>query len=103
MELAEFITKTLVEITQGLKDANKQLQVQGVSAEYAMPTYSSGLVKDGAIHFDVAVSVSEENSVKGGGGIKVAIMNMGAEKEGVGKHESFSRIKFSIVPTKMIN
>ena len=46
--------------------------------------------------FDIAVTATEENNISGGGGVKVAILNIGGGSEHSKLNESISRIKFYI-------
>lgn len=55
-------------------------------------------IKEGYIAFDVAVTVSQEKSKSGGGGIKVAGAYLGGEAEKATSQEQVSRIKFHILP-----
>lgn len=105
MELQKFITKSLVEIMNGLKEAQDQLKD---SHARICPSLSKGLTAGGQqaflgastkgqpislIEFDIAVEVSGEKS--GEGGIKVwQIVNAGG-KISEGEKEA-SRIKFSV-------
>lgn len=108
MELNEFIRKTLVDIKRGIHEANLELAKEegktlgeGVSVQYVMESLERER-KEGYIAFDVAVTVSEENSKIGGGGIKVAVASLGAEIESSAAQEKVSRIKFHILPWRQV-
>lgn len=102
MELSDFISKTLIDIKTGLRNANEHFALQegkklGLDAEAAfiLPAYAHG-GKDGCINFDIAVTVSKESSESGGAGIKIAVVNIGGEIKGIDRQESISHIKFSL-------
>lgn len=99
MDLKNFVKQTLLEITGGLKEANHELK--GSGADFILPQQGP-VGKEGTIVFDVAVTVTSEDSKTGGGGIKIAVVNLGGELKGTEKHESISRIKFSISPYTFI-
>ena|SRR6266446_4121971 len=95
MELKEFVADSLVQIAAGVRDANARMKAE------TRPTTGNnffmllgGNVK--AVHFDVAVTVSE--SKRGGGEGKVAISVVEAAI-GKGKEtlaEKVSRISFDV-------
>ena len=95
MELQEFITNTLESIINGVKNANKNL---GNNNHYRITVGNSGEVL-----FDIAITVSEEAKKSGSGGIKVAVLNIGGEKEKSNIQENISRIKCKIQPDKTIS
>lgn len=104
MELEEFISKSLVGIYRGVKEANKQISATNVSGgtDSYFNIESSSWHKDrsdGYIKFDVAVTVSNSNGSKGGAGIKVWSVGIGGEKDSLASNEIVSRIKFGIAPS----
>lgn len=106
MELREFVSKSLVDIRNGVIDANLAIAKQegktlgkDMASQFAIPAGGS---KDKDIIFDVAVVVTQENSTTGGGGIKVAVVNIGGEVKDAGKQEQTSHIKFTITPHQWI-
>ena len=69
MDLKEFTKETLIQIVQGVEEVN----------------------------FDVAVTASETDGTKGGGGIKVAqILHGGIETSKSTENQSISRVRFSL-------
>lgn len=72
MELQEFISTTLQQIINGVKDAQDKLQDVGVAVgpvvQSTIPKLSE---RTEIVHFDVAVTVSETSGTQGGGGIRV--------------------------------
>lgn len=90
MELKDFISQTMVQITDGITSGNKYLQ----------STEKKGEIDQGymRVNFDVAVSVSEESQNDKGG--KITVVNLfqgGASKSDTAKTSSESRIQFSIL------
>jgi len=89
MELQEFIRKTLCDIHAAVKETNQSLKD---------PAFFLSGGKEGAVDFDVAITVTEGNKAEGGGGIKVVALNIGGSKEVSSVQENISRIKFTIQP-----
>ncbi len=93
MELEEFITQTLVAIRAGIKKANKKIiDLKDFGVEN---TYTMGNVGD-KINFDIAVTATEENGGKAGGGMQIAVLRMGADVESKSVQSNISRIKFAV-------
>lgn len=90
MELSEFISNTVSEITLGIEDAVKLTGKK-------IGLYSTGRDNQRHIEFDVAVIVEGKNTKGGGGGIKVfEIIQVGGQKTVETKNSSVSRIKFGL-------
>jgi hypothetical protein len=103
MNLQEFVSESLNQITEGVASAKKN------HGDYVAPELSGGddrpkgqLVTMGwkpafLVEFDVAVTASESSSAGGGGGLKVLSV---VSLEGGGKrsieNSSVSRVKFSV-------
>lgn len=104
MELEEFISKTLVDIKNGVSNANDILakaegKTRGVDANLYFAIEPHGREKkEGYINFDIAVTVSKETATSGGGGIKIAVASLGGELSETGSEQSISRIKFHVLP-----
>src|SRR3989344_6999214 len=106
MELKEFIKNTLINIKNGLHEANLEFAKQegktlgeDYTAQFVMrPTGD----KQDYITFDVAVTVSEESKQSGGGGVKIAVASLGGELGSSKSQEHVSRIKFNIIPHEFI-
>lgn len=104
MDLRTFITKTLVDIANGVADA--QRDPVGKIARFNPGTKGSGtelnVQPDGRwqiqnVEFDVAVTVAESSGKDGGGGVNVAaIFSFGGKVESASSREAFSRIRFSL-------
>ncbi|WP_297927965.1 hypothetical protein [Metallibacterium sp.] len=115
MELKSFITETLVQIACGIDDANAALSD---SEAIVNPRYviGHGEVEDGtvygylvegsdrqsyrqavhAVEFDVAVVAAEGKEAKGGIGVMVGSIGLGAQGKRDASTSSNSRIKFTI-------
>lgn len=105
MELSEFITKTLTDITHGIRGANKELFSGRNGSSFSFSPNSEGLDR---VNFDIAVTVTDDS--KGGGGAKINVMQIisaGVDHTRASSTESVSRIQFSIhaksVETEVVN
>ncbi len=104
MELEEFIKTTLVNIKNGITEANKTLaEAEGKSmdkdghAYFVMEPFNRDK-KEGFIVFDVAVTIGQESKASGGAKIKIAVAGLGGEMSDALTQEHVSRIKFHILP-----
>lgn len=101
MDLKEFTKQTLMQIVEGAAEANAELS-NGAYIPYHVPNNSKGryIYDDGAnvvdVDFDVAITVTESEGVNGGGGLKVAILNIGAGIESKAENQTISRIKYTL-------
>ncbi|HQN15905.1 MAG TPA: hypothetical protein PLC90_06070 [Bacteroidales bacterium] len=90
MELKEFVSQTVIQITEGLREGTKYIRDKG---------YGEG-VDDGKgkeINFDVAVTSNEEETTGIGGKINVVnIFSAGGKDETTIKEATVSRIQFRI-------
>ncbi len=106
MELREFITETLMQIAEGIEDAQKRLKDKGSEAiinTNMTETDVGHLVTGGRrrpvelIEFDVAILASEGTEAKGGIGLTVAsLLNLEAGGKSSHSTGSESRIKFKV-------
>jgi hypothetical protein len=104
MDLKEFIELTLIQIVDGVQDANKKVTESGarISSKNVRPTkesqffnfVESKLVNN--IEFDVAVTTTENDNANGCAGIKIAGINIGGGIENQTSNQTVSRIKFNI-------
>ena len=100
MELKDFIQNSLISLVQGVKGANKYSNEQ-----YKHNSFIVGPANDkdsGSVLFDVAVTAGEESGKAGGGNLKIAIVNIGGEKNSKVIQESVSRIKFYVKFDKFV-
>ena len=109
MELNEFISGTLQSIITAINESKDFAESNGaiinpIIMEHnfnANPTIFRKDGKDGKlsltkIDFDIAVTVSNEEGSKVGGGIKIQVLNLGASSTNTETNQTTSRIKFSI-------
>lgn len=106
MDLKEFTKETLIEIVDAVNEANEVLASKNafITRNVQKSTTGANYVDiDGDhthavnIDFDVAVTATEIDMNKGGGGIKVVQMFVaGAETSKSIENQSISRIKYSI-------
>ncbi|KAA8672286.1 hypothetical protein [Vibrio gigantis] len=114
MELDQFISTALVQISRGIESASEELKdssavvnprnVIGTNGADDQKVYGyladerSGKLRKVVhqIDFDVAVVAAEGSTTKGSLGIKVGGLGIGAQGQSEDKTTSESRIKFSI-------
>jgi hypothetical protein len=103
MELDQFIETTLVSIKKGIGSANVKIAEmegktlgQDIAAQFIMERNQDK--RESCVSFDVAVTATQENAKNGGGGIKIAVVNLGGNISSADTHEHVSRIKFSVYP-----
>ena len=112
MNLQEFITQALVQISAGISDADDQLQQHGaivnprhvVGATHDKENIygyipESGKTMRRAVHnveFDVAVTAVEGKETKGGIGVVAGVFALGSHGKSEESSTSVSRLKFRI-------
>jgi len=111
MDIKEFVGSTLVQIIEGINEANEKLKNTGavISSKDVLPI-REGTTRNIAtgnlvnlIDFDVAVIVNEKDIANGGAGINIAGIQIGGTLQNETVNQSVSRIKFSIpltIPAK---
>ncbi len=109
MELKDFVQQTLVQIIEGVKAAQGKTgkgfegeRMTGVvNPELSRPSLKGTVTRWGQtptpVEFDVALSVSEEKTVKGKGGLMVAETGLGAEGSFAKENVAIHRIKFQVL------
>ncbi|KRA57395.1 hypothetical protein ASD89_06900 [Caulobacter sp. Root656] len=98
MELREFVTNTLVQILEGVGDAQEQLGKTGKRG-IVNPTWGGGEklyehVQN--VSFDVAVTVASKAEGGANAGIKVLAIDIGAKGSIETQNSNVSRVAFSI-------
>lgn len=92
MELKNFISKTLIEIIDGIKDAQSHaIENQAVIAPQVVVTRKVNTIK-----FNVAVTTVDGSNAEGGAGIFVGPITIGGRVETGQSSEATSRIEFEI-------
>lgn len=112
MDLKEFVTQTLTQIIEGVRDAQtrgKELTAEvnphlDTSAEQAG---KQGFLNAGGqfvpiVQFDVALTVTEGTGTKGGIGVFAGAIFLGSSGQSQNESSSVSRVKFS-VPVRLPN
>jgi len=111
MELDEFVSATLKSLIKGFNDAKEYGEANGaivnpilMEREFDFKQETSIWRKDGQdgrraltkVDFDVAVTASNEEGNKVGGGLKIQIVNLGASSTNKEVNQTSSRIKFTV-------
>lgn len=98
MELKDFIAETLIQIVDGVRQAQSGEQGTNVNAQMASAAFGGHLVNMGtygvATRVDFDVSVSAESS--GNAGAKLTVFGVGASGGAEHKAASANRISFSV-------
>ena len=116
MELQQFITQSLVEISRGVIGAQDQLRESGAMVNPAMSVVfpNSGgnsyesfgwAERDQAspvflVEFDVAVTAAEGTQTKGGIGVVAGVFALGSQGQSHDQNTAVSRLQFK-VPLKL--
>lgn len=98
MDLKEFTKETLVQIVEGVKEANDaisnknaHIHTQDESATYGISHPITN------VDFDVAITTSETDGTNGGGGIRVAgFISAKGNVESKIENQTISRVKYTI-------
>ncbi|MBH0048447.1 hypothetical protein [Pseudoalteromonas sp. NZS11_1] len=111
MDLKEFISESIVEIVEGIVDAQSRIKSDDaliVPSVHNVFTQSKsggtnlaiGWDKKGnlinSVEFDVAVTSSEGTETKGGIGVVAGIVALGSQGKSLENNQSISRLKFRI-------
>ncbi len=103
VKLKDFVSGTLKNIIVGVEDAQKASKEKGAiinPRDYFEDHTKKHIYQAGRlvehVEFDVAVTTSEEKESKGGLGVFVAGIGVGAQGKSDSLSSSVSRIKFSV-------
>lgn len=110
MKLQEFISQTLLQIVEGVADAQKTIQGGGEINPHYWQAQRGDIAKlkilesnNGKwihlVDFDVAVTVVESTETKGGVGMVVGPIALGSRGQSNAENSTVSRIKFQIPVT----
>ena len=86
MNLDEFVKQTLMGITKGVKEANKDIGTPQFAVRHG-----------NEIIFDVLLAVTKEDSKGGDVGINIYAAKIGGKTSINEAHESTSRVKFPVI------
>lgn len=106
MDLKNFVAETLVQIVEGVADAQKRIEALGVgaavNAQYVHPG-SRRIATPRPVEFDVAVTVTDETASKAGVGASAGFLSVvsarvdgKSETSDTVRNEAVSRIQFSV-------
>jgi hypothetical protein len=106
MNIEDFVRETLVQITNGVTQAQRQLDPTGALVNPRMKAigkeHSIGEVYMHAgevvsfVEFDVAVGATEGKETKGGIGVVAGVIGLGSSGKSDSSSRSESRIKFKV-------
>lgn len=103
MELKEFVRSTLLEIVEGVSEAQKAL-IEGGSTALINPGASQDLkraIVDGRpmlqqVEFDVAVTVTETSEMGIGGRLSIVAASIGTQRGRSAESSEVSRVRFHV-------
>lgn len=106
MELKDFVRETLVQIAEGVSEAQKALvdsdaEVNpSVSRRFDVKSSNYGDSTSGKpiflVDFDVAVTATEGTQTKGGIGVVAGVLALGSQGQSSAANSSVSHIKFMV-------
>lgn len=106
MELREFVAETLVQIVEGVQEAQTRTKDHGARVNPHLTTSADLAVKQGIliasgsaaqlVQFDVALTAKEGTGTKGGIGVVAGIFTLGSTGQSQAENSSVSRVKFSV-------
>ena len=111
MKLQDFVKETLIEISQGVVEAQKELGANGSLVNPKLYNVFSGSQNGGVnlalgwdnmsrlvtmVDFDVAVTTQEGQGTKGGIGVVSGVFNVGMKGGSEKAQSAATRIKFSV-------
>ncbi|MGG7056414.1 hypothetical protein [Nitrosomonas sp. ANs5] len=111
MNLKEFVSESIIEITDGIIDAQSRISSKDAQVAPEIETLFTksqtggsnlalGWDKNGnlvhTLEFDVAVTASEGAETKGGIGVVAGVFALGSQGKSESNNQSISRLKFRI-------
>ncbi|MBU1487110.1 hypothetical protein KKH56_03560 [bacterium] len=101
MKLKEFVSGSLMEIFEGVKEVHDKMgkiYPGGMPENYIRQGHflTTDRKIGSFVEFDVAVTVSEESGTKGGIGVFSGLINLGTSGESSKSDTSLSRVKFQV-------
>lgn len=96
MDIQTFVKSTLVQIAQGVREAQKEVSEAGGIAN---PSTHNGLHNREVSHIDFDLAVIVQSSTEAGGGAKLeipTIFSMGGSAKGTDSSQQTSRIAFKV-------
>lgn len=100
MELKKFVSESLTQIIDGVKDAQEKTEKSGarINPKFTpkVPEVMKYQHRIKEIDFDVAVTVQEESGIKSGAGVAFGPVVIGTRADAKSSDGSLSRIKFTV-------
>ena len=100
MELKTFVSESLTQIIDGIKDAQEKTRGSGGIINPKIPVilnaYAIYEKMTKQIDFDVAVTVQEESDIKSGAGVAIGPVVIGTRIDDKSSEGRLSRIKFTV-------
>jgi len=97
VELKDFIRQSLLEISEGLKEANSSYKESRNTESNAFLLKPGGNENEGkGIRFDIAVTTKSESETSGKAGIGIKVVALNSEGKSTKGSESISRINFTV-------
>lgn len=107
MELQEFVRSALMQVVNGVRDAQNSADDRGGINPYIWQHGRDAAAKQGIlesndgrwihlVEFDVAITAVETEGKKGGIGVVAGAVGLGARRESGSENTSLSRIRFSV-------
>ena len=106
MELKDFVSQTLSQIIEGVKDAGDYANSNGAEVNPDLVGNIAELGKQGIlwgggrpvqiVKFDVALTVTEGTGTKGGIGVFAGAIILGSSGESQSSNVSVSKVQFSV-------
>ncbi|MGQ0828598.1 MAG: hypothetical protein ACT4ON_09405 [Bacteroidota bacterium] len=92
MELKDFIKHTLLDIVNGVEEANSAKKRFHLSSNFHSGTGENGQ----NVEFDVSLIINESSENNAKGGIKVALVNLAGEAKESESNQNIHKIKFQV-------
>mgnify|MGYP007123672533 CR=1 FL=1 len=106
MDLRDFVSETLIQIVEGVKNAQSNAANLGAKINPHLtstlgPAEKQGFLRTNEgyaqiVQFDVALTVTEGSGTKGGIGVFAGAINLGSSGQSQTENSSVSRVKFSV-------
>jgi hypothetical protein len=93
MELKDFLSRALVELVQGIREAQDKVADLGALVSPEMMAGTSTIQE---VEFDLEVTTSEGEATKGGLGIFVGALGVGAQGKTESRSGSVGRMRFKV-------
>ena len=103
MDLKEFIRQSLLDISEGLHEANEEYKKGSKSGSNVFLLLPSGPKNDArGVKFDLAVTTKSESGTGGKAGINIKIVELSTGGQSQSAKENISRISFTVAINQAI-